>query len=114
MSDFDKVLDQRGMNSLKWEFTVRNGVPEQWDQTDPEQGEDQVLSMWVADMDFKTADPIVNALRKRVDRGIFGYAFITEVYLNAVQGWMKRRHGYPIEHDWIVPTIGIEIGRAHV
>ena len=51
MSDFDKVLDQRGMNSLKWEFTVRNGVPEQWDQTDPEQGEDQVLSMWVADMD---------------------------------------------------------------
>jgi cystathionine beta-lyase len=107
MSDFDKVLDQRGMNSLKWEFTVRNGVPEQWDQTDPEQGEDQVLSMWVADMDFKTADPIVNALRKRVDRGIFGYAFITEVYLNAVQGWMKRRHGYPIEHDWIVPTIGI-------
>ena len=107
MSDFDKVLDQRGMNSLKWEFTVRNGVPEQWDQTDPKQGEDQVLSMWVADMDFKTADPIVNALRKRVDRGIFGYAFITEAYLNAVQGWMKRRHGYHIEHDWIVPTIGI-------
>ena len=45
MSDLDKILDQRGMNSLKWEFTVRNGEPEVWKETDPELGEEQVLSL---------------------------------------------------------------------
>ena len=54
MSELDRILDQRGMNSLKWEFTVRNGEPEVWKETDPELGEEQVLSMWVADMDFRT------------------------------------------------------------
>ena len=59
------------MNSLKWEFTVRNGEPEVWKETDPELGEEQVLSMWVADMDFRTAEPVIQALRERVERGIF-------------------------------------------
>ena len=59
MSELDRILDQRGMNSLKWEFTVRNGEPEVWKETDPELGEEQVLSMWVADMDFRTAEPVI-------------------------------------------------------
>ena len=70
MSELDRILDQRGMNSLKWEFTVRNGEPEVWKETDPELGEEQVLSMWVADMDFRTAEPVIQALRERVERGI--------------------------------------------
>ena len=71
MSELDRILDQRGMNSLKWEFTVRNGEPEVWKETDPELGEEQVLSMWVADMDFRTAEPVIHALRERVESGIF-------------------------------------------
>ena len=43
MSELEKILDQRGMNSLKWEFTVQNGEPEVWKETDPELGEEQVL-----------------------------------------------------------------------
>ena len=107
MSDLDKILDQRGMNSLKWEFTVRNGEPEVWKETDPELGEEQVLSMWVADMDFRTAEPVIQALRERVERGIFGYASKTEQYLDAVQGWMSKRHGFQVRQEWIVPTVGI-------
>ena len=86
MNELDRILDQRGMNSLKWEFTVRNGEPEVLKETDPELGEEQVLSMWVADMDFRTAEPIIHALRERVERGILGYASKTERYLDAVQG----------------------------
>ena len=107
MSELDRILDQRGMSSLKWEFTVRNGEPEVWKETDPELGEEQVLSMWVADMDFRTAEPVIQALRERVERGIFGYASKTERYLDAVQDWMKRRHGFQVEQEWIVPTVGI-------
>ena len=107
ISDFDRVIDHRGMNSLKWEFIVRNGEPEPWDQTNPELGEEQVLSMWVADMDFRTTEPVVKALRDRVDRGIYGYAAKTREYLDAVKGWMKRRHGWNIKLEWIVPTVGI-------
>ncbi len=107
ISDFDKVLDHRGMSSLKWEFIARNGEPEPWDQTDPELENEQVLSMWVADMDFRTAEPVIKALRDRVDRGIYGYAAKTPEYLDAVKGWMKRRHDWNIEVEWILPTVGI-------
>ena len=88
MSDLDRILDQRGMNSLKWEFTVRNEEPEVWKETDSELGEEQVLSMWVADMDFRTAEPVIHALRERVERGVFGYASKTERYLYTVKDWM--------------------------
>ena len=87
ISDFDRVLDHRGMSSLKWEFIVRNGEPKPWDQTDPELENEQVLSMWVADMDFRTAEPVIKALRDRVDRGIYGYAAKTPEYLDAVKGY---------------------------
>ena len=71
MSELDRILDQRGMNSLKWEFTVRNEEPEVWKETDSELGEEQVLSMWVTDMHFRTAEPVIHALRERLERGIY-------------------------------------------
>ena len=59
------ILDQRGMNSLKWEFTVRNEEPEVWKETDSELGEEYVLSIWVTDMHFRTAEPVIHALIER-------------------------------------------------
>ena len=53
--DFDTEWDHRGLSSLKWEFIVRDGEPQPWDRTDPDLGEDRVLPMWVADLDFRVA-----------------------------------------------------------
>ena len=105
--DFDSEIDYKGLSSLKWEFIVRDGEPEPWNGTDPELGADRVLSMWVADMDFHVAEPIVAALQRRVERGIYGYAGKTAEYVHAVINWIERRHGWSADQNWIVPTVGI-------
>jgi cystathionine beta-lyase len=105
--DFDTKWDHRGLNSLKWEFFVRDGEPEPWEDTSPDLGDARVLSMWVADMDFRVAEPIVAALQRRVQSGIFGYAGVTSGYISAVTSWMQRRHGCPLNHEWVVATIGL-------
>tara|TARA_B100000029_G_C17604950_1_gene967098 strand:+ start:2666 stop:3883 length:1218 start_codon:yes stop_codon:yes gene_type:complete len=105
--DFDIEWDHRGLSSLKWEFIVKDGEPQPWDGTDARLGDNRTLPMWVADMDFRVAEPIISALRERVERGIYGYAGKTERYLQAVSTWMETRHGLSIDPDWIVPTVGI-------
>lgn len=89
--DFDKLISRRGTNSYKWD-SAKSG---------------DVLPMWVADMDFQTAPAIVDALRKRVDHGIFGYTLVPESYYEAVTDWFARRHGWKIHRDWIIYTSGV-------
>lgn len=89
--DFNKLISRRGTNSYKW---------------DSAKSED-VLPMWVADMDFQTAPAIVDALRKRVDHGIFGYTLVPESYYEAVTDWFARRHGWKFNRDWIIYTSGV-------
>ena len=105
--DFDRQVDNRGTYSIKWEFNNRGQTPVPWDLTAPELGEEQVLPMWVADMDFTTAPAITAALSKRAAHGVFGYARATEGYLNAVCGWMRRRQGWEVKPDWVVPAPGV-------
>ena len=88
---FDKLTVRRGTNSYKW---------------DEAEGDD-VIPMWVADMDFETAPCIVEALRKRVDHGIFGYTLVPESYYEAVIGWFGRRHQWTISREWIMYTSGV-------
>ena len=76
--NFDEPTDRHGTCSYKW------------DSTD---GPD-VLPLWVADMDFRTARPIVDALRRRVDHGIFGYTRVPDEYYQAIASWFSRRHGW--------------------
>ena len=76
--DFDEIVPRRGTCSVKWD----DGVP------------DGVLPMWVADMDFRTAPAVVEALRRRVEHGIYGYATVPESYYGAVTSWFSRRHGW--------------------
>ena len=63
--------------------------------------------MWVADMDFPCPEPVVKALKERARHGIFGYTQPDQAYLDAVTGWMRKRHGWPIEASWIVTTPGV-------
>ena len=89
--DFDEPVPRRGTNSYKWD-TVKD---------------EDVLPMWVADMDFRTAPAIVGALRKRVEHGIFGYTKVPPAYYEAVVNWFRRRHAWLIEKEWIVYTTGV-------
>lgn len=89
--DFDEIIPRRGTNSYKWDSA----------------GDADVLPMWVADMDFRTAPPVVEALRKRVEHGIFGYVRVPDAYYAAVTNWFARRHDWQIEKEWIIYTTGV-------
>lgn len=89
--DFDHINERRGTGSYKWDSAA---------------GRD-VLPLWVADMDFRTAPPIVDALRRRVDQGIFGYTLVGDSYYSAVTDWFAQRHGWSIDRDWIIYTSGV-------
>lgn len=88
--DFDKTIDRRATNSYKWD-----SAPE------------GVLPMWVADMDFRTAPAIIDALQKCVAHGIFGYTRVPDAYYDAVTSWFSRRHGWDIDREWIIYTSGV-------
>lgn len=88
--DFDKTIDRRATNSYKWDSAP-----------------DGVLPMWVADMDFRTAPAIIDALQKRVAHGIFGYTRVPDAYYDAVTSWFSRRHGWDIDREWIIYTSGV-------
>ncbi len=87
--DFDTIVDRRKSNSMKWDVT------------------DDVLPMWVADMDFQTAPAIRTALEKRVAHGVFGYTIIPDEWYGAYISWWKNRHSFEIDKDWLVFCTGI-------
>lgn len=89
--DFDTNIPRRGTNSYKWDSAK----------------DDRVLPMWVADMDFQTAPAIVNALRRRVEHGIFGYTRVPDDYYEAVTYWFARRHHWQIQREWLIYTSGV-------
>ena len=68
---------------------------------------EDIISMWVGDMDFKTAPCIIEALKKRVEHGIFGYNFVPDSYYDAVISWFDRRHQWKIQREDILYTSGV-------
>ena len=105
--NFDSEVSRRGTNSVKWEFTQSGEDLLKWQQTDCCFGEDRVLPMWVADMDFRSPNPVVDALVVRAQHGIFGYSAPTQAFYQSVLRWMQRRHGWKIEPEWICITPGV-------
>lgn len=87
--DFDTIYDRRTTDSVKW--TVA----------------DNELPMWVADMDFRTAPEIVDALKARAEHGIFGYSDITDEWYDAYIGWWERRHGLKMKKEGLMFTTGV-------
>ena len=95
--DFNTPIDRRGSHSSKWDkMEDLYGVS-------PEDG----LAMWTADSDYATAPCVIEAIRKAADHGVFGYSWEHPDYLAAVQWWMKTRHNWEIETDWILSSQGL-------
>ena len=93
--DFDTVIDRYNSNSLKYDCAKQWGVPE------------DVLPMWVADMDFKTAPEILEAMQKSVEFGIFGYSIPLFSYYEAIAVWFQNRFAWKAKPEWIVKTPGV-------
>ncbi|WP_321212218.1 MalY/PatB family protein [Pseudalkalibacillus hwajinpoensis] len=95
MNLFDERINRYGTHSVKW------------DHTDAIYEKENLLPMWVADMDFRAPQAVIDALTKRSQHGIFGYSMPTEDTKSAIQKWLDRRHKWSIQQDWIVFTPGV-------
>ncbi|MED4705936.1 cystathionine beta-lyase, partial [Bacillus safensis] len=93
--NFDEQIIRKGSKSVKW------------DQAESLFLTTDALPMWVADMDFKAPQVVLDALKERLDHGVFGYAFQDQDTQQAVAGWLKRRHGWTIQTDAVTFTPGI-------
>ena len=93
--DFDEYVERRNTGSAKWDCWVDFDKPE------------DVLPFWVADMDFRTAKPIIDAIKKRADHGIFGYAKTPAGYREAVMAWYKTYFGWETKKEWMVYSPGV-------
>ena len=100
--DFDKIIDRRGTNCVKWDAAW----PSFSSETPLPTGEG-LIPLWVADMDFEAAPAIKEALKKRVEHGVFGYATVQNSYYEAVIRWFERRHNWTIQREWIQYTTGV-------
>ena len=95
--NFDKVTDRRGSRSVKWDSMESNyGVSNK-----------DGIAMWVADTDFPPPACVTNALQSMVDHNVYGYYGDDTDYKASIQWWMKNRHNWPIELDWIFTTFGL-------
>lgn len=89
--NFDEEIPRKGHSSQKWEAAK----------------EDDILPMWVADMDFRAAQPILDALEARWQHGIFGYAHAPNRFYEATIHWFEKRHNFTIQKEWLLYTIGV-------
>ncbi len=106
--DFDTDVNKFGINSIKWEFMFdADHNAAQSDHAHPRHGDERVLPLWVADMDFRAPPPVVEAVVERAKRGVYGYCMPTDSYYEAVINWFGRRYGRTIQRDWIVLTPGV-------
>lgn len=85
------MIQRRDTNSYKWDTAT----------------DEDILPMWVADMDFRTPSIIVNAMAKRLLHGVFGYTKVPQAYYDAIIGWFDRKHDFIINKDWILFTSGV-------
>ncbi|ACJ76136.1 aminotransferase, class II [Thermosipho africanus H17ap60334] len=99
MIDFDKTLERRGTNSYKWDY----GYNELYDN---------LLPLWVADMDFEAPKEVIDAIKARAKHGIYGYTFRPEGYYKSIIKWFDEIHNVKIKKDWIVPIPGVVPGIA--
>ena len=94
-TNFDEVIERRNTDSLKFDFAKQRGMPE------------DVLPLWVADMDFKTSSIVLDKIKERVEHGIFGYTETGDNYFDALYSWLDKNHNFKIEKRWVVKTPGV-------
>lgn len=98
--NFDEEINRYSSNSLKYDFKKDRNKP------------DDVLPMWVADMDFKCCDEILNDLHKKVEHGIFGYSKNDKRYSEAINNWYKKNFEVSLKEDWLIPVPSVVFALA--
>lgn len=93
--DFDEIVDRKNTNSLKYDFASRRGKPE------------DVIPLWVADMDFRTPPEVIDVLVKSSQHGIFGYSETNQEYFSTLQKWYAENFEWNIQPTWLVKTPGV-------
>ena len=96
--NFDEIIDRRGTESVKWD-----AVSERW-------GRNDLLPMWVADMDFRTPSFVMNALRKRLEHEVLGYTFACEEWYTSIINWLQNRHGWKVKRrtDFLCRVLSVD------
>ncbi|NMA74117.1 MAG: hypothetical protein GX963_08165, partial [Bacteroidales bacterium] len=93
--DFDVIVNRKNTYSIKY------------DDHSLQSKQEDILPLWVADMDFKTAPEIIEDLVERAKHGIYGYTEILDPYYTAIVHWMQYRHNWEIKKEWVVVTPGV-------
>ena len=93
--NFDTPVNRRGTAS------------EKWDLLEQKFGGKDILPLWVADMDFRAPAPVIEALKKRVEHGVYGYTMRTASYYQSIVGWLKKRYGWETKYEWITYAPGV-------
>ncbi|MCB0804780.1 MAG: cystathionine beta-lyase, partial [Bacteroidales bacterium] len=93
--NFDEIVDRKGTSCVKWDIVETYF------------GGKDILPMWVADMDFKTPDFIVEAVKARASHEIYGYTVRPESYYTSLINWISKKHSWKIEKDWVIFSPGI-------
>src|SRR5687768_10982456 len=96
--NFDDIQPRRGTHSVKWDASKV----------------DDVLPMWIADMDFGTFPPVVEALLQAVKQGHYGYNTTPDAFYEAIILWWQKRHQYAVQKEWILPTTGVVAGLSAI
>ena len=93
--NFDQIIDRKNTNSLKYDFALERGKPE------------EILPLWIADMDFQTPPSVIEELKKSVSHGIFGYTEVKSDYFDVIHNWFLTHHNWNTENSWLVKTPGV-------
>lgn len=93
--NFDEIIDRSHSDSVKYTFDPANGKSP------------DMISLWIADMDFRSSDEVIQRIHERCDHGVFGYTKVGEGYIRAIQSWFERRFQWKLEKDWMLRTPGV-------
>ena len=99
--NFDEIIDRRNTSCLKYDFAAERGYPA------------DILPFWVADMDFRTPAPVIDALNARAAHGIFGYTQVKDDYFSVLQNWFRTRHDWKVERSDLIITPGVVFAIAN-
>jgi len=98
--NFDEIVNRELTNAVKWEPSVICSVMD-WEPNN------NFIPMWVADMEFKAPQQVIDALAKRVEHGIYGYTVPLDEYYESIIWWQKSRHQWDVKREWIISTPGV-------
>lgn len=100
--DFNKIIDRSKYHSVKW------------DELETTFGTQDVLPMWVADMEFKSPEPVIEAIKKAAEHGIYGYTSRPDSYYQAIIDWIEKKHHWKVKKDWLAYSPGVVPGLSFI